>query len=66
MRVSGDPIADFERRDREQQRWLNRRPRCSCCDEPIQDEKCYEINDELLCLDCLKENYEKWTEDYED
>jgi formylmethanofuran dehydrogenase subunit E len=64
MSWSGDPIRDFERRDREQQRWLNRRPRCSCCGHHIQDENCYLINDEFVCPECLKEQFEKQTEDY--
>lgn len=64
--MSGDPIRDWERRDYEQQRWLNRRPRCSCCGEHIQDEVCYEINDKLFCEECMKDEFERDTEDFED
>ena len=39
-------------------------PRCSECDEPIQTDYCYEINDELVCPDCMEQNYKKWTDDY--
>lgn len=47
-----------------QERELERLPRCSECDEPITDDECYEINGELVCPCCLKENYRKRTEDY--
>lgn len=48
----------------EQERWLQSLPFCSECGERIQDEKCFEINDELICPGCMKENHEKWTEDF--
>ena len=59
-----DPLADFNRWDAEQQAALDKLPKCTECDEPIQDEHCYEINDELICEQCLNENHKKWTEDY--
>lgn len=64
MSWTGDPIADFRRYDSEQQSWLDKLPRCAECCNPIQTEKCFEYNDELICEDCLKNNHEKWTEDY--
>lgn len=59
-----NPIRDFERHDAEQQRELDRLPRCAECDEPIQTEHCFEINDELICPECLMTNHRKWVEDY--
>ena len=47
----------------EQDRQLERLPRCSECDEPIQTEYCFEFNGELICEHCLKE-HRKFTEDY--
>ena len=38
-------------------------PRCSECDEPIQDDYCYEINGELICEECLQ-TFRKNTEDF--
>lgn len=64
MFYTDDPIADFNRHCDEQEEWLQSRPVCSECDEPIQDEHCYEINDELVCEECLKHYHRKWTEDY--
>ena len=63
MFYSDDPIMDFCRHDAAQQDELNRLPRCSECDEPIQSETCYEINGELICEECLENNHKKWVED---
>jgi formylmethanofuran dehydrogenase subunit E len=54
----------WEAHDAERQRELERLPRCSECDEPIQSEHCYEINDELICPDCMEKNHRKWVDDY--
>lgn len=47
----------------EREKALELLPECSNCGEKIQTEKCYEINDELICLECIKE-LERWTNDY--
>ena len=62
----GDPLADFDRYSAEEERELDKRPKCSDCGEPIQDEKFYLINDEFICLTCMEDNYLCWTEDYID
>lgn len=59
-----DPLADFERHDAEQQRRLDKLPRCGYCDEPITDDIYYEINGECVCEECLKEHHRKAVEDY--
>lgn len=59
-----DPLADFHRHDAEQEAKLERLPRCSECGEAIQSDECYEINDELICPECLKQNHRKRVEDY--
>ena len=64
MYRTDDPLADFARRDAKQGRWLKRRPVCSECGEPIQDERCYEVNDELICESCMEGNHRKYVEDY--
>jgi len=64
MFYSDDPIRDYENWDAEQQRRLDKLPKCSECGEPIQTEECYEINDELICPDCMETNHRKWVEDY--
>lgn len=54
----------YNRYETEQHNKLKKLPKCSCCDEPIQDGFCYEINDELICEDCLNEYHRKLVEDY--
>ena len=44
-------------------RQLERLPKCSECDEPIQTEYCFEFNGKLICEHCLKE-HRRDTEDY--
>lgn len=63
---TADPIADFNRWERERQRELKKLPKCYECGEPIQDDVCYEINDELICPKCLKDNHRKFTDYYID
>ena len=48
-----DPLADFFRCEAEQQKELNRLPKCDWCGEPIQDEHFYLIKGDKICLDCL-------------
>lgn len=64
MRYTDDPIRDFERHDIGQARSLQRLPVCSECGEPIQDEHCFEFNDELICEQCLNQNHRKYVDDY--
>jgi formylmethanofuran dehydrogenase subunit E len=54
---------DIDNYERAQARALAKLPRCSECDEPIQDDFCYEINGELICEECMK-GYRRSTEDY--
>ena len=54
----------FNQYEAERQRELDRLPRCGECDEPIQSEACYEVNEVLICPQCLVDNHRKRTEDY--
>ena len=47
-----------------QERELKKYPKCACCEEHITDDECYEINDELYCTDCVRDNFLKRTDDY--
>ena len=53
----------WERHQNALDQMLERRPVCAYCDEHIQDERCYYINGEYICLDCMKNNFEVNTED---
>lgn len=64
MCYTDDPEADYRAYCREQDRQLDKLPKCSECDEPIQSDECYEFNGELICPDCLKTYHRKWVDDY--
>lgn len=51
--------ADYARAEEER-----KLPVCTCCGEVIQDDYYYEIDDEILCEECLKDNYRKSVDDY--
>lgn len=59
-----DPVRDAERYAAEQEEALACLPVCDICDEPIQQEHFYEINDTKICEHCLNEYYRKETCDY--
>lgn len=59
-----DPITDAERHIAKQEEALERLPKCVCCNNPIQDDYCYEINDELICQECLDLFHRKPVENY--
>ena len=59
-----DNYDEYKKHEAEQEAWLNKRPICEECEEPIQDETLYDIGGHLYCKSCI-DNFEKWTEDYE-
>ena len=63
MFYSDDPVRDYERYCAEQDRELAKLPVCCECDEHIQEEYCYEVNDEYICTSCLIKNHRKWVDD---
>ena len=63
MFYSDDPVRDFENYDRAQAERLARLPKCSVCDEPIQDDHYYLINGENVCPACLENEFRKEVDD---
>lgn len=59
MYYSNDPVRDFERYDAEQTREIESLPVCEYCDQHIQDDYAFRINDEIICERCLIENFRK-------
>ena len=53
----------WAKHDAEKEDALALLPVCSCCDEYIQDEYCYQINGEIICEHCMVEYFRKDTED---
>ena len=58
MKVPGNYDA-WLAHDAEQDRWLQERPVCCWCDEHIQDDHYYMINDEVCCPECLESYFRK-------
>lgn len=52
---TADPLADADRHDMDQQKWLDSRPRCYACGEAIQEDTCYGHNGHKYHLDCKDE-----------
>lgn len=55
MFITDDPIADFNRWDAEQERWLKKLPKCKRCGERIQQERAVCIDGGYYCDECLDE-----------
>lgn len=63
----GEDMDNYERWERyndEQERKLEKLPKCDECGERIQTDECYEVNNDLICPNCMIENHRKWVEDY--
>ncbi len=50
----------FERHDAEHEEWLESRPKCSNCGEPITSEKAFCKDGEWICNDCVKNEFTRW------
>lgn len=61
-----DPARDFAQWDMEQTMAEARLPVCNCCGEAIRDDFYYEIDDEILCTDCMNDRFRKSTDDFID
>lgn len=53
----------WKQHDAEQQAQLDKLPECSECGKKIQDEYCFEVNDEYICDFCMNHNHRKAVED---
>lgn len=56
MYRTDDPLADHDRWQREQERLAAQLPECDHCGKPV-DDYYYNINGEIICEDCLSENF---------
>lgn len=46
--------------ERKQEQWLDELPHCDRCDNAIQDDCYYEINEIVICEECLETHYRKF------
>lgn len=54
----------WEFNERKKEAWLERRPVCEHCGQPIQEDWLFDINGELYHPACAAEAFEKSTEEY--
>ena len=54
-----DPLNDFARHDAEEVSWIDSRPICSDCGNPIQGNHFYEFERKIICEKCLDMYYKK-------
>lgn len=59
-----DNYSQWQAHEREQERWLSKRPKCIHCKERIQDEECYVFEDGVICPACLDKHHRIYTEDF--
>lgn len=52
-----EPHELYDRHCAEQERLAKSRPICGCCENPILDDMCFEINGEYICEHCINEYY---------
>ena len=56
----------YEAHEAEEERWLEKRPKCDCCGEPIYEDTFYDIGGEYLCSECMNNRYLVCTDNYID
>ena len=64
MYRTDDPIADFYAHEREQQRQLDKLPKCDYCGKRITGEYLFDLDGTICCEKCLNDNFRKATDDY--
>lgn len=62
MQYTDDPVADYDAYCREQDKFMEQLPYCDECGQRIEDEFCYQIDDVIICEDCI-ERFRKYTTD---
>lgn len=67
MFYSDDPVRDFDRYDAVMAAREAKLPECEnkgCRHRKIHDEIFFDIDGEILCEDCMRDRYERNTEDW--
>lgn len=63
MRYTDDPAADYNAYCADQERRMQKLPRCIMCDERITDDRCWDFGDGAVCDDCAEQHYRKDVDD---
>lgn len=64
MNFTDDPVKDEMRYTEEKEKQLAKLPKCSYCNEPIQDDELFDIDGTLYCEEHAFELFRKNAEDY--
>ena len=59
-----DNFSQWEAHERQQESLLDKLPECESCGKLIQDDYYFEIDNEILCEECMNQRYRKNTEDF--
>lgn len=59
-----DNYSQWEAKTRREEQWLEKRPVCFYCGEPVQEDHYFDINDEVVCQDCLDAHFRKDIDEY--
>ena len=59
FRYTDDPVADAAAYDEELARLEKEVPVCCYCNKPVADDYYYEINDEVICADCMQQHFKR-------
>lgn len=49
-----DNYSMWEHHEREKEKWLESRPQCCRCGEPIQEDVLYRVKGDIYCTDCME------------
>ncbi|MFR4350545.1 MAG: hypothetical protein ACLT3H_02625 [Roseburia sp.] len=60
--IAPDALSLFESYDRNQEEWLENRPKCICCGEHIQEDSAVQIRGDYYC-DCCLDDMRVYIED---
>lgn len=55
FQYTNNPVKDFEAHDSDQQKWLEKLPKCCECGEPVQQDRAVNFNGEYVCDSCLED-----------
>lgn len=59
-----EPYQMWDLKCADEERELQKYPKCDICDEYITDDYLIEFNGDLICESCLVQHYRKPVEDY--
>lgn len=54
-----DPVADAAAYDAELARLAEQVPDCEICNKPVAEDYYYEINDVVICAECMDKHFKK-------